>query len=136
LGGASAALGPFSGALISGAGNSLMGAIDGTTNLKKLGTDFMIGAAASLVGSGIGKAAEKIGGKIAIKSLSKLSKTQLKSKIISKIPNLKGAQRNSIKSIAYLANNYSDKLIGKTMPQIFNSSTGSALGYGLQRLLY
>lgn len=71
VGGITAVTGVGLGAAISGIGNGIMEAMSGTKNINKIVTSVVVGAGASLVGSGTGKIVEKIGGKMAVKSLTK-----------------------------------------------------------------
>ncbi len=67
----------------------------------------------------------KIGGKITINSLKKQSASKIKN-VITKIANVSGRNRNTIKNIdkaLKLIPNLGDLLVGKTIPQIFNSSS-------------
>ncbi len=105
-GGVTAAVGPLAGAAISGAANMALDYMGGERNIKKLAISGAIGAGASLIGSGVGKAVEKIGGKVATTTLSKMPKVKLKATITSIKPTIKGTERNAIKSMSYLTNKY------------------------------
>ena len=120
-GGVTAAIGPIAGAAVSGTTNVIMDAIDGKRGNELIGS-FVIGAGASLIGSGVGKIVEKAGGKIAIRQLSKLSKSQIKAKVLNLYPAIRGSERNAIKSITYLTKEYADvgsRLLGKVIPIAF-----------------
>lgn len=134
-GGLTAALGPLSGAFVSGLTNVALDAIDGKRGATLM-RSFASGAAISLIGSGIGKATEKIGGKIAVKQLSKLSKSKVKSKITHLYPSISGKERNAVKNISYLTRNYKDvgsRLLGKTIPTVFSQTSEGLIGIGINR---
>ena len=134
-GGLTAALGPLSGAFVSGLTNVALDAIDGKCGATLM-RSFASGAAISLIGSGIGKATEKIGGKIAVKQLSKLSKSKVKSKITNLYPSISGKERNAVKNISYLTRNYKDvgsRLLGKTIPTVFSQTSEGLIGIGINR---
>lgn len=138
VGGITAACGPIAGALISGAGNVAMELASGTTELTKIGISFAVGFGASLVGYGAGKVAKKIGGKIAVKNLAKQGPGRIKS-TITKLVDISGKDRNQIKNLTWAVSNYPqipNELIGKTIPQIFNSLAVGASGYGTMGAIY
>jgi RHS repeat-associated protein len=135
-GAVTAALGPIAGAIVSGTSNVILDSMDGVADPEKLLASFTIGAVSSIAGYGAAKAVQKIGGNMAIKSLSKLPKAKIKMKV-GKLYGLKGSELNRIKDISYLTRRYSDigeKLLGKTIPQVVNSNVGGATGFGLSRL--
>ncbi len=140
VGGITTLTGAGVGALISGVGNTFMELAGGTNNMQKLGLAFAVGVGASLIGSGIGKVAEKIGGKIAIKSLAKKTPGQIKH-IVNKTIKVASKDRNMVKDLAWTLaqNSYKNlpkALIGKTIPQIFNSIGVGISGYGTMGGIY
>ena len=111
-----------------------------TTDVAKLGVSFVIGAGASLVGYGAGKLAQKIGGKIAVNNLSKKSPGQIK-RVVNKVIDVAGRDRNKIKDLAWTMSQKAykhlpDVLIGKTVPQVFNSTAVGISGYGTMGVIY
>ena len=90
------------------------------------------------VGSGVGKVVEKIGGKLALKTLGNMSKTKLKMTVLNLEPAIKGGERNAIKNISYLANKYSDigkkyfmsTQLGKTLTTSIEQIVEGTLGVG------
>ena len=140
VGGVTALCGPASGAIVSGVGNVAMELADGTTDVAKLGVSFAVGAGASVVGYGLGKAVQKIGGKIAVNSLSKKAPGQIK-RVVNKVIDVAGRDRNRIKDLTWTLSQkaYShlpDVLIGKSIPQIFNSIGVGVSGYGTMGAIY
>lgn len=140
VGGVTALCGPASGAIISGVGNVAMELAGGTTDAAKLGVSFIVGAGASVVGYGLGKAAQKIGGKMAVNSLSKKSPGQIK-RVVNKVIDVAGRDRNKVKNLSWALSQsaYShlpDALIGKTIPQVFNSIGVGVSGYGTMGAIY
>ena len=140
VGGVTALCGPISGALISGAGNVAMELAGGTTDVAKLGVSFAVGAGASLVGYGAGKVAQKIGGKIAVNNLAKKSPGQIK-RVVNKVIDVAGRDRNKIKDLTWTMSQRAyehlpDALIGKTVPQVFNSTAVGVSGYGTMGAIY
>lgn len=146
-GGVTAAVGPLVGAAISGAANITLDMMNGERDIKKLAVSGIIGAGASLAGSGIGKVVEKTGGKVATKVLSKMSKTNLKKVVTNLEPAIKGAKRNMIKNISYLSSEYPNigtryfmsTHLGRTLTtsigQIAEGFTGIGANYGRARCL-
>ncbi len=140
VGGATALCGPISGAAVSGAGNVAMELADGTTDVGKLATSFAVGVGSSLIGSGVGHAVKKIGGKVAMKSLSKKSPGQIK-KIVNAAIDVAGSDRNKVKNLTWTTSQEAykhlpDALVGKTVPQIFNSIAVGISGYGTMGAIY
>ena len=138
VGGITAACGPVVGALISGAGNIAMELASGTTDLAKIGISFAVGFGASFAGYGVGKIAQKIGGKIAVNHLAKQGPGKIKS-TITKLIDVAGKDRNKIKNLTWAVSNYPQipkALIGKTIPQIFNSLAVGVSGYGTMGAIY
>lgn len=138
VGGITAACGPIVGALITGVGNVAMEMLGGTTDIWKLSASFGVGVLASFIGFGIGKAVTKIGGKIKINKLSLKSSNSIKKTILRTIE-VSGRDRNSIKNIVWAKTNYgllSDELIGKNIPQAFNSTFVGISSYGAMGLIY
>ncbi len=134
VGGATALCGPVAGAIVSGAGNVAMKAIDGETDIVKLGTAFAVGTGSSLIGYGAGKLAQKIGGNIAIKNLAKKSPGQIKRTITSTIE-VAGRDRNAIINISWTLSRAAYEylptaLVGKVIPRVFNSIIGGVTNYG------
>lgn len=105
-GGVTAAVGPVTGAVISGIANVALDAMSGERDIKKLVVSGAVGAGASLVGSGVGKVVERVGGKLATKLLCKMSKSKLKATVTNLVPTIKGTERNAIKNISYLTDKY------------------------------
>ncbi|MBQ8767779.1 MAG: RHS repeat-associated core domain-containing protein [Clostridia bacterium] len=143
--GITVASGPFIGALISGATNVILDVMSGETNVKKLAISGTIGAGASLLGSGIGKIVERVGGKVATKVLSKMSKSNLKKVVTSLESGIKGVERNMIKNISFLTSNYPNigkqyfmnsqlgKLFTTAIEQISEGLAGIGANYGRAR---
>ena len=120
-GGITSACGPVLGAFISGTTNLIVDVIDGERDGRNLAKSFAVGAGASLIGSGAGKIVEKIGGKIAVNQLSKMSSREIKTTINS-LYNISGANRNLAKNVSWVASEYSNlgsKLLGDTIPTAF-----------------
>ena len=144
-GGVTAAVGPFAGALISGATNIALDVMSGERDIKKLAVSGITGAGASLLGSGVGKVTEKIGGKIATKVLSKMPKVKLKTTVTNLVPTIKGAERNAIKSMSYLTSKYPtigtqyfmSSHFGRTLTtsigQVAEGFAGCGANYGITR---
>lgn len=82
----------------------------------------------------MGTAAKKLGGEIALNSLSKKAPGTIK-KVVTELIDVAGKDRNAIKNLTWAVQqnaykNLPDLLIGKTIPQIFNSIAGCCFGYG------
>ncbi len=105
-GGVTAAVGNVAGAAISGVANAALDAMNGERDFSKLVVSGFVGAGTSLVGAGVGKAVQKVGGKVAMKVLGKMPKGKLKATVTNLIPEIKGTERNAIKSISYLTSKY------------------------------
>ena len=140
VGGASAACGPFVGAIISGVGNCLMAQQDGVKDKGEMRAAFIIGFGSSLIGAGIGECVTKIGGAIAIKQLSQQSGGTIK-KVVTKAVEVAGADRNLIKKATSEAfkkcsNEVGRILIGKAIPQVFNSFVANSINSRSMRDLY
>ena len=133
-GGLQAIAGPISGALINGATEIIQARLDGET-----GEDLLLagleGVASSAISSGIGFAAKKIGGKIAVKNLSKTSKANIKSTIASLYPEIKGRDINQLKNIygSFVKENcrgLGSKLLGKNIPRAIDVGVSVFTGVG------
>ena len=142
VGGITAACGPVSGAIVSGLGNVIMEGInqrkEGTKDYSKLAVAAFVGASASLIGSAFGAVAKKIGGKIAVNNLSKESPGIIKKTVLSfiKVP---GNERNMVKNLSWTVAKYRNLpglLVGKNIPQIFNSLAVGFSGYGIMGAIY
>ena len=93
-----------------------------------------------VLGSGIGTIAKKVGGKIAVKCLSKKSATQIK-RIVTTTIDVAGKDRNMIKNLSWAVSQGAYKklgetLLGKAIPQAFNSFAVGVSGYGTMGALY
>ena len=140
VGGITAICGPVSGAIISGIGNVAMECVGGTSDATKLGASFLIGAGASMVGYGLGVLAKKVGGKIALNRLSKKTPGQIK-QIVNKVIDVAGRDRNKVKNLSWAISQDAYKhlpyaLVGKSIPQIFNSIGVGISGYGTMGVVY
>ena len=138
VGGITTLTGPLLGAAISGAGNGAMEALSGTTSLSKVMTSIAVGAGASLIGTGVGEVTKKIGGKIVVKSLEKKGSTVIKNTVLSKI-SVKGTERNMVKNLTWAVKKYPKlpgALLGKNIPQTFNSLAVGISGYGTMGAIY
>ena len=145
VGGISAACGPIPGALVSGVGNATIDAITqmdetGEIDFARTGVAFGIGAASSLIGYGVGKIAGKVGGNIKINNLSKHSPGTIKKVVLSTI-DVAGKDRNAIKNLSWTVaqkaySHLPNELIGRTIPQIFNSISVGVAGYGSMGAVY
>ncbi|MDD6213317.1 MAG: hypothetical protein PUB22_09300 [Clostridiales bacterium] len=138
VGGITAITGATLGAAISGVGNGIMERMSGIKSELKIVTSIVVGAGASLVGSGIGKIVEIVGGKMAVKSLAKKSPGVIKKTVLSKI-NVKSAHRNAIKDLSWAVSNYKElpsALLGRSIPQVFNSLGVGISGYGTMGAIY
>ena len=138
VGGITAACGPISGALISGFGNAAIELSGGDTTLDKVGVSFLVGVGASFVGYGAGKLATKIGGSAAIKNLAKESPGQIKRAVTSVI-DVAGVDRNAIKNLDWAVKQYPhlpSAVLGKNIPQFFNSLAVGISGYGTMGGIY
>ena len=106
-----------------------------------------IGAGSSLVGAGVGKVVDKIGGKLATKALGNMSKTKLKSIVTGLDTTIKGIERNKIKSMSYLTTNHKDiglryfmstkigKTISTAMGQIAEGVSGLGADHSIRRCI-
>ena len=75
---------------------------------------------------------------MAVKSLAKKSSGVIKKMVLSKI-SVKGADRNAIKNIFWAVNRYPNlpkALLGKNIPQTFNSFAVGISGYGTMGAIY
>ena len=115
-----------------------MEALSGTTSLSKVMTSIAVGAGASLIGTGVGEVTKKIGGKIVVKSLEKKGSTVIKNTVLSKI-SVKGTERNMVKNFTWAVKKYPKlpgALLGKNIPQTFNSLAVGISGYGTMGAIY
>ena len=138
VGGATALTGAAWGTVISGVGNFSMSLIEEPGNFKKAFVVGVVGAGASLVGSGVGKIVKVVEGNIAVNSLMKKSRGVIKSTVTSKY-NVKGTERNLVKNVSWLKENKKKirlSLIGKNISQAFNSMSVGISGYGTMEVLY
>ncbi len=104
-GGAQAALGPVGGTIVGVIADVATDGIDGKIN-SGLDLACSIGDSVvlSIAGHGLGTAIKKIGGKIAVKTLSKTSKTNIKKVVNKLMPDLiDGSRRNSVKNLLNLS---------------------------------
>ena len=138
VGGVTALTGVTLGAIISGIGNGVMEIMSGIEDLVKIGTSMIVGVGASLIGTEVGTLCKKIGGKIAVNSLAKKNPGFIKKTVLSKI-NVKGCYRNKVKNLSWAVENYKNLpslLIGKSIPQTFNSLAVGLSGYGTMGAIY
>ena len=142
VGGITSACGPGAGALITGLGNAAIELIDqqekGNKDINKVIVSFGIGVVSSLLGSGVGELTKKVGGAIKLHNLSKKSPGFIKATVLDTIE-VAGKHRNAIKNLSWAQKAYpqlSEALLGKTIPQAFNSTIVGLAGYGTMGAVY
>ena len=92
----------------------------------------------SLVGSGVGELTKKVGGAIKLHNLSKKSPGFIKATVLDTIE-VAGKHRNAIKNLSWAKTVYPqlpEALLGKTIPQAFNSTAVGLAGYGTMGAVY
>ena len=105
-GAVTAACGPAVGAVVSGVSNVLMDAVDGNINsLGDLAGSFTVGAATSLIGSGLGSIGKQAACASVVEELSEKSATKVK-QIITNVLDVSNSERNAIKNLSYALEKY------------------------------
>ena len=142
VGGITSACGPVAGALITGLGNAVIELIDqqekGNKDINKVIVSFGTGVISSLLGSGVGGLTKKVGGAIKLHNLSKKSPGFIKATVLDTIE-VAGKHRNAIKNLSWAKKVYPQlpgALLGKTIPQAFNSTIVGLAGYGTMGAVY